>query len=94
MSNVYCTSSLGAGTPYEKSSGVGRLLWYRPDNSSAPEREKIVHLSIFFFSYIDPDTRTDALSPFQKALVRPCALLFLEPIVLLISIWMAILYLP
>ncbi|KAL6251814.1 hypothetical protein RBB50_002024 [Rhinocladiella similis] len=29
---------------------------------------------------------------FQKALVRPWALLFLEPIVLLISIWMAILY--
>ncbi|KAJ9644402.1 uncharacterized protein PV06_06333 [Exophiala oligosperma] len=29
---------------------------------------------------------------FQKALVRPWALLFLEPIVLLISVWMAILY--
>ena len=45
-----------------------------------------------YISILDKKGRVSAAQAFEKALARPWALLFLEPIVLLISIYMAILY--
>ncbi|PVH68337.1 MFS general substrate transporter [Cadophora sp. DSE1049] len=83
---LYCGTLWAAGTLIVPETYAPLILAQRPKKLTKQTGKAYVSAIEHHQGRITPG------AAFEKALKRPWALLFLEPIVLLISVWMAILY--